>query len=122
MAGKECKPLIRLRRHPAARLTVGSRDQSIEQDGLDRSPVRKRWAAQLGWISQLSCPFARPRVVDSPGQAHCQGCGLVCLPVSVGKSIRLYLGDRTPGGLLTAEIMNWAGHVVARRGRIWRRC
>jgi hypothetical protein len=38
---------------------------------------------------------------------------LVCLPVSVGKSIRLYLGDRTPGGLLTAEIMNWAGHVVA---------
>ena len=35
------------------------------------------------------------------------------LPVSVGKSIRLYLADGTPGGLLTAEIMNWTGHVVA---------
>jgi hypothetical protein len=34
-------------------------------------------------------------------------------PVSVGKSIRLYLADGTPGGLLTAEIMNWTGHVVA---------
>jgi Domain of unknown function (DUF4357) len=33
--------------------------------------------------------------------------------VSVGKSIRLYLADGTPGGLLTAEIMNWTGHVVA---------
>ena len=30
-----------------------------------------------------------------------------------GKSIRLYLADGTPGGLLTAEIMNWTGHVVA---------
>jgi hypothetical protein len=38
---------------------------------------------------------------------------LVCLAVSVGKSIRLYLADGTPGGLLTAEIMNWTGHVVA---------
>ena len=35
------------------------------------------------------------------------------LPVSLGKSIRLYLADGTPGGLLTAEIMNWTGHVVA---------
>ena len=38
---------------------------------------------------------------------------LVFLPVSLGKSIRLYLADGTPGGLLTAEIMNWTGHVVA---------
>jgi Domain of unknown function (DUF4357) len=38
---------------------------------------------------------------------------LMCLPVSLGKSIRLYLADGTPGGLLTAEIMNWTGHVVA---------
>jgi len=30
-----------------------------------------------------------------------------------GKSIRLYLVDGTPGGLLTAEIVNWTGHVVA---------
>jgi hypothetical protein len=37
----------------------------------------------------------------------------VCLAVSVGKSIRVYLADGTPGGLLTAEIMNWTGHVVA---------
>jgi len=33
--------------------------------------------------------------------------------VSDGRSIRLFLADGTPGGLLTAEIMNWTGHVVA---------
>jgi hypothetical protein len=33
--------------------------------------------------------------------------------VAAGKSIRVYLVDGTPGGLLTAEIMNWTGHVVA---------
>lgn len=32
--------------------------------------------------------------------------------MSVGKSLRLFLVDGTPGGLLTAEIMNWTGHVV----------
>jgi hypothetical protein len=35
------------------------------------------------------------------------------VPVSVGKQIRIYLADGIPGGLLTAEIMNWTGHVVA---------
>jgi len=30
-----------------------------------------------------------------------------------GKSVRLFLADGTPGGLLTAEIMNWTGHVAA---------
>lgn len=33
--------------------------------------------------------------------------------MSVGKSVRLFLADGTPGGLLTAEIMNWTGHLVA---------
>jgi hypothetical protein len=33
--------------------------------------------------------------------------------VSSGKSVRLFLVDGTPGGLLTAEIMNWTGHIVA---------
>ena len=33
--------------------------------------------------------------------------------MSDGKSVRLFLADGTPGGLLTAEIMNWTGHVVA---------
>jgi hypothetical protein len=33
--------------------------------------------------------------------------------MSVGKSVRLFLADGTPGGLLTAEIMNWTGHVIA---------
>ena len=33
--------------------------------------------------------------------------------MNAGKSIRLFLADGTPGGLLTAEIMNWTGHVVA---------
>jgi hypothetical protein len=32
--------------------------------------------------------------------------------VSVGRQIRIYLVDGSPGGLLTAEIMNWTGHVV----------
>lgn len=31
----------------------------------------------------------------------------------LGKQIRLFLADGTPGGLLTAEIMNWSGHVTA---------
>ena len=35
------------------------------------------------------------------------------LRVSVGRSIRVSLADGTPGGLLTAEIMNWTGHIVA---------
>lgn len=30
-----------------------------------------------------------------------------------GKSLRLFLVDGTAGGLVTAEIMNWTGHVVA---------
>lgn len=30
-----------------------------------------------------------------------------------GKQLRVYLVDGTPGGLLTAEIGNWSGHVVA---------
>jgi hypothetical protein len=33
--------------------------------------------------------------------------------MTAGKSIRLFLVDGTPGGLLTAEIVNWTGHVVA---------
>lgn len=33
--------------------------------------------------------------------------------MSAGKSVRLFLADGTPGGLLTAEIMNWTGHVAA---------
>lgn len=33
--------------------------------------------------------------------------------MSVGRSIKVYLAGGTPGGLLTAEIGNWTGHVVA---------
>lgn len=33
--------------------------------------------------------------------------------MSNGKSVRLFLAEGTPGGLLTAEIMNWTGHVTA---------
>ncbi|WP_326547301.1 GIY-YIG nuclease family protein [Mycolicibacterium sp. ND9-15] len=33
--------------------------------------------------------------------------------MNFGKSVRLFLADGSPGGLLTAEIMNWTGHVVA---------
>src|SRR5690625_7333826 len=32
--------------------------------------------------------------------------------MSTGRSIRLCLVDGTPNGLLTAEIMNWTGHVL----------
>ena len=38
---------------------------------------------------------------------------LVASAVSDGRSIRLFLADGTSGGLLTAEIMNWTGHLVA---------
>lgn len=33
--------------------------------------------------------------------------------MSTSKSVRLFLADGTSGGLITAEIMNWTGHVVA---------
>lgn len=33
--------------------------------------------------------------------------------MGLGKSVRLFLVDGTPGGLVTAEIMNWTGHVTA---------
>lgn len=37
----------------------------------------------------------------------------------VGRSVRLYLVDGSPTGVLTAEIMNWTGHVlVAPRSRL----
>lgn len=32
--------------------------------------------------------------------------------MSAGRSIRLFLVDGSPNGLLTAEIMNWTGHVL----------
>lgn len=32
-----------------------------------------------------------------------------------GKHIELFLVDGTPGGLTTAEIMNWTGHVLSAR-------
>lgn len=32
-----------------------------------------------------------------------------------GKQVRLFLVDGTPGGLTTAEITNWTGHVIAAR-------
>ena len=32
-----------------------------------------------------------------------------------GKQIRLFLVDGTPGGLTTAEITNWTGHVFSAR-------
>lgn len=33
--------------------------------------------------------------------------------MTLGKQVRLFLADGTPGGLVTAEIMNWTGHVIA---------
>lgn len=33
--------------------------------------------------------------------------------MSSGKSVRLFLADGTPGGLVTAEVMNWTGQIVA---------
>lgn len=33
--------------------------------------------------------------------------------MSTGKSVRMFLVDGIPGGLVTAEIVNWTGHVLA---------
>jgi len=33
--------------------------------------------------------------------------------MSAGKSVRLFLVDGSPGGMITAEIMNWTGHVIS---------
>jgi hypothetical protein len=42
-----------------------------------------------------------------------------------GRTVRLFLVDGTPGGLVTAEIMNWTGHVIAAPrsslGDLWKR-
>lgn len=39
--------------------------------------------------------------------------------MSFGRSIRLFLADGVPGGIITAEIVNWTGHVmVAPRSRL----
>lgn len=39
--------------------------------------------------------------------------------MSIGRTIKLYLVDGTPSGIITAEIMNWTGHaLVAPRTRI----
>lgn len=34
-------------------------------------------------------------------------------PASQGRSIRMFLVDGTPSGLITAEIMNWTGHALS---------
>lgn len=36
--------------------------------------------------------------------------------MSYVRSIRLFLVDDTPNGLMTAEIMNWTGHVLMECG------
>ena len=33
--------------------------------------------------------------------------------MTLGKSVKLFLVDGSPGGLVTAEIMNWTGHILA---------
>lgn len=33
--------------------------------------------------------------------------------MSDGRTIKVYLAEGTPGGLRTAEVMNWSGHVLA---------
>lgn len=33
--------------------------------------------------------------------------------MALGKSVLLFLADGTPGGLITAEIINWTGHVIS---------
>ncbi len=30
-----------------------------------------------------------------------------------GKSIKMFLADGSPNGILTAEIINWTGHVLS---------
>jgi len=39
--------------------------------------------------------------------------------MSKGRTLKLYLVDGSPSGLITAEIMNWSGHVItAPRARL----
>lgn len=45
-------------------------------------------------------------MVDDPRNS------LRCVQLMSGKQVRLFLVDGTPGGLMTAEIMNWTGHVL----------
>jgi len=34
------------------------------------------------------------------------------MSISTGRTLKLFLVDGAPNGLLTAEIMNWTGHVI----------
>lgn len=72
-----------------------------------------RTATALPWRSGLRStklvesgrPSGRSQLVEHPEKERDL--------MAVGKQVRLFLIDGTPGGMLTAEIMNWTGHVIA---------
>src|SRR5207248_591673 len=85
----------------------------------DHSPLRR--AVRLGASNEARLPFESPC-----WQLNSLGL-LVCCPsvqfdwaktsyisgsLMNGRTIRIYLVDGVPSGILTAEIMNWTGKVI----------
>lgn len=64
----------------------------------------------------MGCPPARDDVLEINVWPWCDpasgGCARLIATMS-GKQIKLFLVDGSPGGLTTAEITNWTGHVLA---------
>ena len=72
----------------------------------DREIATLRSSARKGTSHQARHDAAAPHRPHPPARSGDRS-------MSTGKSVRLFLADGTPGGLLTAEIMNWTGHIVA---------
>lgn len=74
-------------------------------------------------VDQLSpCVISTPSASNVSARASaeprlfllaCRGSSGKLAGMTAGKSVRLFLVDGTPGGLITAEIMNWTGHIIA---------
>ena len=64
-------------------------------------------------LSDVGRPSGRAQQVTSGDAANPQRPGATCNTRLVnGKHIELFLVDGTPGGLTTAEILNWTGQVL----------
>lgn len=102
-----------------------------ERDGWDTAGLRTtpqaKWcrdppydAMEFGALRFLG-HLAHGRILSAPlggigGTQQVDRSSLGMITAMSGKQIKLFLVDGTPGGLTTAEITNWTGHVLARVG------
>jgi hypothetical protein len=87
----------------------GSRGSRRSRPGRAGGDPRSQRPSSPGLTARTPRPGSKSLAACQPSVMITSGSATV----SVGKSIGVYLADGTPGGLLTAEIMNWTGHDVA---------